>query len=566
MYDVRFYVDSIFTRICKFIIFGVMVALVSLGSLYDAILSGGSSRAFHGLALLMFGTRMLWIIQYGIVLYFVKVFDKTLVPMCLTMGVYFCAGIGFLATYIAGRHTWYVTGSAGKTDVRVWYVLIGLEACAIIGISMSWRILSFIHTHLVERLSLLSLIIMGEGIIGLVKSTSYSIQGMNVSIWKEGGIVGCGILIIYLIYILYFDNVDHHGFGTIGQQLWTLLHFPTHVAILLTVEGSTALTLWYACRSGLHWIEERIPNVRDPKSMAKFVDNNAFVEQISNTYNTTMNKFKYKALDDYYPYDSFTKDLSKLQKTNATFGTPEWSSEVGKTMDKMCDYFHYFVYQNFGAEGPVYKLKKEQNYGERVKLYDAGYRFVLVYYYISAGILLLLFATLVFFGQKRKSASNWWSIAIRVTAGLCLPIGIVIPLLQHNDSLENYRDNYTWMIIPVVAFGYLFVLLIDNVAKIVSERSISLVEGARAASTTSVELKHGPAVEVAHESDDEDGYEMNRTTRHIVDDLESGLTQASSEKDKQIMKEMEAGPTIFQERKASLAGYSRVQQDDHGSP
>lgn len=566
MYDVRFYVDSIFTRVCKFIVFGIMVALVSLGSLYDAILSGGDSRAFHGIAILMFGARLLWILQYSIVLYFVRIFDKTLIPMCLTMGVYFCAGIGFLATYLANQQTWSVSGDSGMTGVRVWYAIIGIEACAIIGISMSWRILSFIHTHLVERLSLLSLIIMGEGIIGLVKSTSYSIQGMHVSIWAEGGIVGCGILLIYLIYILYFDNVDHHGFGTIGQQLWTLLHFPTHVAILLTVEGSTALVLWYACRSGLEWVQQQLPNAADLKT--GFTDNTAFVTAISDSYNMTMAKFTYKKLDDYYPYSKFTTDLEKIEKTNTTFGSTEWANEVSKTVTKINDYYQYFVYQNFGAEGPVYALKKEKDYGERVKLYDNGYRYVLVYYYIAAGILLLLFATLILFGKKQKSASNWWSIAIRVLAGLCLPVGVVIPLLQHNNSLEHFRDQYAWMLIPVVAFGYLFVLLVDNTAKVISERGFSFVAGTKVSRATSVDIKHGDAVEVRHESDDEElGYEMHHTTQHIIGDVENGLQRASQEHDRQLMKQMEADSLIgFSDLKSAKAGYSRITQEEHDSP
>lgn len=179
MYDVRFYVDSIFIRMCKFLTFGVMVGLVSLGSLYDAILSGGSSRAFYGLVIMMFAIRLLWVLQYSIVLYFVRAFDKTLVPICLTILVYLGVACGFLATFITDRQIFSITGRAGTPEVRIWYAIICVEACAIIAIAMFWRILSFKHTYLVERLSLLSLIIMGEGIIGLVKSTSYTIQGVK---------------------------------------------------------------------------------------------------------------------------------------------------------------------------------------------------------------------------------------------------------------------------------------------------------------------------------------------------------------------------------------------------
>ena len=46
------------------------------------------------------------------------------------------------------------------------------------------------------------------------------------------------------MWVLYFDQIDYDRFGTIREQFWAILHYPLHVAILLTVEGSTTLILW----------------------------------------------------------------------------------------------------------------------------------------------------------------------------------------------------------------------------------------------------------------------------------------------------------------------------------
>ena len=43
------------------------------------------------------------------------------------------------------------------------------------GISVRWRSLSFKKTHLQERLGLLTLIILGEGVIVLTKSINYAV-------------------------------------------------------------------------------------------------------------------------------------------------------------------------------------------------------------------------------------------------------------------------------------------------------------------------------------------------------------------------------------------------------
>lgn len=562
MYDVRFYVDSVFTRITKFLCFGIMVSLVSLGALYDAILSGGMTRAFHGVAILMFATRMLWVLQYAVVLYFVRVFDKTLIPMCLTMTVYIIAGAVFLATWIRDRGSLSVSGAAGVPEVRIWYGVICFEACAVIGIAVVWRILSFKHTHLVERVGLLSLIIMGEGIIGLVKSTSYTIQGTTVSLWQETLIVAAAILLIYLIYILYFDNIDHHGFGTIGQQLWTLLHFPLHVAILLTVEGSTALLIWNACRGSVVYVNSLLPSISNPKG--NFNDNQAFVAHVAASYNTTMNRFKYKALDDYYPATSFASDLSKLQKTNATFGSSEWSKEVGKTIQKMSDYYQYFIYQNFGAEGPVFKLKKEKDYGKRVALYEDGYRFVLIYYYIAAGALLLLMALLLAFGKKHKTGTNWWSIAIRIFAGLCIPVGIVSPLIEKPGADNSFRYTFPFLLIPIVAIGYFLVVIVDNIAKAISERHYTLVEERRISRIITNDpapaFKKQATIEEERElTDEESSYELHRNSSIRSAKKEHGSPQYVGDYDR-------AGLIQHAQPQPTSGGYSQVGQDDQDLP
>lgn len=562
MYDVRFYVDCVFTRICKFLSFGIMVSLVSLGSLYDAILSDGKTRAFHGVAILMFATRILWVVQYATVLYFVRVFDKTLVPMCLTMMVYFTTSMVFLATWIRDRKTEFVSSADGVPEVRIWYGVICFEACAIIAIAIFWRILSFKHTHLVERVGLLSLIIMGEGIIGLVKSTSYTIQGTSISIWQESLIVAAAILLIYLIYILYFDNVDHHGFGTIGQQIWTLLHFPTHVAILLTVEASTALLIWNPCRMAVVFLNKQLPSVTDPKGT--FTNNDKFIAQVNSTWGEMQARYKYKSLEDYYPYIDFSAAVAKLQKPNATFGSSDWSKEAGKSLQKMSDYFQYFIYQNFGAEGPVYKLKKEKDYGKKVAIYEEGYRFVMIYFYISAGALLLLLAALFMIGKKRKTATNWWSIAIRVLAGLCIPLGIISPLLEKPGTENSLRFYAPFALIPIVTVGYFLVIIVDNIAKAISERHYTLIEERRLSRITiyDTEAVRKAAYQEEREiGEEESSYELTRNTTHNSRPYEHNLPQVVQDHDRAGLIQNAQGQGV-----ATSTGYSRVGQEEQEYP
>ena len=71
-----------------------------------------------------------------------------------------------------------------------------MEALGIIAVSCVRRVVSFKHTHLVERIGLLTLIIMGEGIIGLATSVSTILQNSTVVSKSAIGTIISGMLLI----------------------------------------------------------------------------------------------------------------------------------------------------------------------------------------------------------------------------------------------------------------------------------------------------------------------------------------------------------------------------------
>ena len=44
--------------------------------------------------------------------------------------------------------------------------------------------------------------------------------------------------------MIYFDWMNHAGFGAIRQELWAFLHFPFHLALVLMVEGAAQFIVW----------------------------------------------------------------------------------------------------------------------------------------------------------------------------------------------------------------------------------------------------------------------------------------------------------------------------------
>jgi low temperature requirement protein LtrA len=86
----------------------------------------------------------------------------------------------------------------------VWYVVAAAESIAAITISCCWRMLSFKKTHLMERMSLLTIIVIGEGAIGVTKTVSRLMgkHGLDVE--------GC-FLVMCIIFILVCPIVYQVG-------------------------------------------------------------------------------------------------------------------------------------------------------------------------------------------------------------------------------------------------------------------------------------------------------------------------------------------------------------------
>jgi hypothetical protein len=52
------------------------------------------------------------------------------------------------------------------------------------------------------------------------------------------------VMIIYFLYMLYFDRMQEEHFGSIRQQVWSFLHFPLHTVLVLVLQGVSLLIIW----------------------------------------------------------------------------------------------------------------------------------------------------------------------------------------------------------------------------------------------------------------------------------------------------------------------------------
>jgi hypothetical protein len=207
--------------------------------------------------------------QYAVTLYYTRQYKKTIVPLLAIMGSTLVAAIlyGALTPVFPKDKTlkdeygqeWAI--SQKSNAYIAWYVIGLSETLITVCVSCIWRVISFKGTHMVQRMSLLTLIILGEGIIVICKSISKIVK--NEFLWTAAvvGQVVAAVLIIYFLYMLYFDRMEEEHFGSIKQQVWSFAHFPLHTVLVLVLQGVSLLIIWTQAVDALDILALDITNV-----------------------------------------------------------------------------------------------------------------------------------------------------------------------------------------------------------------------------------------------------------------------------------------------------------------
>lgn len=58
------------------------------------------------------------------------------------------------------------------------------------------------------------------------------------------GIVTAATATIYFIFLVYFDWMRHSHLPALRQQIWSVLHYPFHLALVLFMQGFTQFIIW----------------------------------------------------------------------------------------------------------------------------------------------------------------------------------------------------------------------------------------------------------------------------------------------------------------------------------
>ncbi|KAF2108827.1 hypothetical protein BDV96DRAFT_503677 [Lophiotrema nucula] len=447
LFDVRFSIDSVWNRLCKAVQFGVMTAFVFCGPIFDKYDTADDVRAYKSFAVVLCVSRSVIGVQYFVVMVQGRMFRQTLLPVGLSGLVHVCGSVAFLVTHFAFPH-------GGFTECGFRFVIAIVEGLLIFTIAIFWRIVSFKYTHLVERLQLLTLIIIGEGIIGMVKSVACITKGQSTNNSTEIGTVTAAVLLLYLLWMLYFDQLSHDRFGTVRQQIWSLLHYPLHGAILFCVEGNTSLIVWNSAVQGLKWIWSITPpNIAQPA--AGFSTSEAYIDHLNTTMWDVQARFKSKPWNATYPW---TRNLTAIANYTSTYGfaTPEWNNRTSDIITRMFNNAQEFVFEAHADTLGKLNAVTTPNQSAAAHLqaiYDV-FNVTVLQFYIGAGSMLLLLAVMYWFNKSHKTKLEFGEMITRVVVGFAL-IVVGVAAVMADKTTKGFKFSASNWIIAIVVLLFL---------------------------------------------------------------------------------------------------------------
>ncbi|KAF2629046.1 hypothetical protein BU25DRAFT_337982 [Macroventuria anomochaeta] len=453
LFDVRFGIDCVWSRLHKAIQFGVFTGFVFAGPVFDKYNNSYDGESYRHFAIVLVVSRACIAVQYAVVMWQGRMFRQTLLPLGLSTAIYIAAAAAYAITLVVFRDY-----GVGLDEQITWVVIAIVEGLAILLIAMTWRIVSFKYTHIVERLQLLTLIIIGEGIIGMVKSVACITKGQAKNNSTELGSVVSAVVLLYLIYMLYFDQFSEDRFGTLRQQIWSLLHYPLHMAIVICVEGNTSLIVWNSAVQALRFMWSlECEDYSDPAD--DFHDAFAYVAYLNQSMHTINDRFRSKKWEKTYDW---SLNLTAINNYTDTYGfkSEAWNNKTGELVRTLFTKAQVFVFEahadtlaKLNAVTPMRQTATQDTQQETLVRLDAIYdvfNVTVMSFYIGAGAMLLVLAILYWFNKMHKTKYEFGEMINRVVVGFALIIVGVAAVIGDKSTVGFKFKASHWMIAIVV--------------------------------------------------------------------------------------------------------------------
>ncbi|KAI0132380.1 hypothetical protein BJ170DRAFT_246355 [Xylariales sp. AK1849] len=457
MFDVRFVTDSIFERIIRTAHLGVMVGFSVVVTNFDP--EKQEKKAFQTLSIILMVSRLVLVIQYATIIWHIRHYKKGKYPVAAAAVIHFVSAMIFLGV------TFRFEDGKNSRVYLVWYIISACEALLQLGLAKYYNVLTFTSTHLTERMTILTVIILGGGVTSVAKNVVLIVK--NAAGWTGAtiGVLTSAIATMYFFFMIYFDWMNHHHLSGWRQLTWSILHFPFHVALLLFMEGATQFMIWWKVNEVEDWVGIEF------NTLVETLDtSNATItsELVASSMNSTVQE-----IFAVYPstYTLTDQRVASLLADIASFNESYWYADPGQFPheDAQWDYdTTELVYTIVNSLFVNFKIDPFDGMDEQdpTKMQDAAitdlntrYNVVFEFAYATAGLVLMLM-TIMFVLTKKHG----WTLFIIFRTALFFIMGLGLALIVLLASNEQYGLNYllTPWLLPTICIVFFVVILLSH--------------------------------------------------------------------------------------------------------
>ncbi|PON22882.1 hypothetical protein TGAM01_v208137 [Trichoderma gamsii] len=474
LYDVRFVTDSIFERLVRAVHLGVFVGFAVVAPKFNP--NDQDLSSMRAMSLILMASRLALAIEYASILWHLRKFKRTHLPFYIQIAIHFIASMIYLGI------TFRFSEDKQSRVFITWYVVGSLEVVLTLGLSLGFSVLSLVKTHLMNRMSLLTIVILGESIVALAEKVVIIVEGPDAWDAATIGILTAGVATTYMLFLIYYDWMKTAYLPPLRQIIWTLLHFPFHLALVLFMQGFTQFIQWSKVidvinHLSVNWI------VEDPRAL----EDTTSVE-VQKNITEELNEF----FELYHPEYSDTNDLISDALANITDIPNSFWSKLSKAevepdfflpndtttdlfqniMDSLQTAMYNSIFSTFeiDLEGEISKENEEQGIEDTStnaqfasQVTDETlerYFLVFTYGYVAAGLCLALM-TLLAVVARVTPWKPWPVIRTIIIFLLALGMGLVALLRTNDDKLNAYLDT-PWLL-PTLCIAWGVVLILTHV-------------------------------------------------------------------------------------------------------
>ncbi|KAK7940990.1 uncharacterized protein PG986_013377 [Apiospora aurea] len=486
IYDVRYTSESILERCCRGAHLGVMTGFAVIATKFSP--DDQNPAVYQVMSLFLAVSRLVLALQYAMSAWQARKFMHGRRPLLATAAFHLVAAGAY--TVIAYR---YVVRDSSRGYIA-WYVIGVVEMALHLICSQFSPVLTFIGSHFGERLNLLTLIVMGEGVIILAKNITLVVKDTylkdnTVKVWTDVilqkgpaliGIVTAATALIYIIFQLYFDwmHGEDESMSTRHQVLWAVVHLPFHIAMVLLVEGSNQFISWWRIYESIDKASDTLLSVRNMTSTSA-----AVAKELDKRVMKWLSKYPPPdIINSYNGVNATLKDIKGLPDSfwgsqNISDNDPimiQWSDDVTRLFLTMVS----GIFNNFKIEAPDSKKGGDKTDDKTAaaaaaahESYDVlpqsdmidgitmRFKLVFIYTFLCAGSV-LFFLTVMHCISKQHGWTPFNIARTGVCVALALGLALTAAVATNEDAADTFMGS-PWML-PTITLSYFAALVLTH--------------------------------------------------------------------------------------------------------